>query len=138
MNKWWGYIHDNNSILVKRFFDSRDIQEANESDFVRRTFGPFDARDREHALDIVGMTVRRLMAREEMPELPHMKDLKALCENPNLVDAKRYMRKWGGEYKGQDDDAILAGIYKVRMTLGIKVEETTKWLTDRNYLAEPL
>jgi len=48
---WWGYIHINGSIQVKRFFDHGDINEANESDFVERTFGPFDAVDRDDAID---------------------------------------------------------------------------------------
>ena len=48
--KWWGYLHVNGSIQVKRFFDQRDIDEANESDFVQKTTQPFDAVDRNDAL----------------------------------------------------------------------------------------
>lgn len=52
MNPWWGYKHVNGSLQVKRYFDLRDIEEARESSFVQYVTGPFDARDREHALQI--------------------------------------------------------------------------------------
>jgi hypothetical protein len=48
--KWWGYIHENNSLHVKRFFDMRDIEEANESPFVSRVYGPWEVNSREEAL----------------------------------------------------------------------------------------
>jgi hypothetical protein len=51
MNKWWGYVHMNGSIQVKRYFDLRDLDEARESDFVARVFVPFLAQDRQSALD---------------------------------------------------------------------------------------
>jgi hypothetical protein len=50
---WWGYLHVNNTVQVKRFFGSQDITEARESDFVSQTVGPFEATDRANALDIV-------------------------------------------------------------------------------------
>jgi hypothetical protein len=50
-NKWWGYIHCNGTIQVKRFFDRRDIDEANESDFVATVHGPFDAVSRQAAIN---------------------------------------------------------------------------------------
>jgi hypothetical protein len=52
-NLWWGYLHTNGSIQVKRFFDQRDLSEAMESDFVDQTFGPFQATDRTQALSII-------------------------------------------------------------------------------------
>jgi len=48
---WWGYIHINGSIQVKRFFDQADIDDANDSDFVEKTFRPFEARSREDAIE---------------------------------------------------------------------------------------
>ena len=50
MFRWWGYIHVNGSIQVKRYFDKRDLEEAWESDFVYHVYGPFDAVDRDGAL----------------------------------------------------------------------------------------
>lgn len=50
--KWWGYLHTNGCIQVKRFFDRRDIDEALESHFVRNTVGPFLAANREDAIKI--------------------------------------------------------------------------------------
>jgi len=35
MNKWWGYIHENGTLHVKRFFGAEDIWEAEASPFVR-------------------------------------------------------------------------------------------------------
>ena len=51
MNKWWGYIHTNGYIQVKLYFDKWDIVEANESDFVRATHGPFEAATRQAAIN---------------------------------------------------------------------------------------
>jgi len=50
MNKWWGYRHINGSLQVKRYFDSRDLDDARDSDFVISYTGPFDASDRDDAL----------------------------------------------------------------------------------------
>ncbi len=49
-NLWWGYIHINGSIQVKRYFDKRDIEEANESSFVNNVINPFSANNREEAI----------------------------------------------------------------------------------------
>ena len=50
--KWWGYIHTNGSIQVKRYFgDPMDLAEARESPFVHKVFGPFDASSRHEATD---------------------------------------------------------------------------------------
>ena len=51
MNKWWGYIHVNGTIQVKRYFDKEDIEEAKISPFVARVFGAFDAKNREEAIE---------------------------------------------------------------------------------------
>lgn len=52
MNKWWGYLHTNGTVQVKRYFDAEDLREARESPFVRRVCEPFDATDRSEALRI--------------------------------------------------------------------------------------
>ena len=52
-NKWWGYIHTNGNIQAKRYFEPLDIQEAIESPFVKKTYGPFDATDRDEAIFII-------------------------------------------------------------------------------------
>ena len=49
-NFWWGYVHINTTIHVKRFFDHKDVYEARESEFVKKVFGPFRAKCREEAL----------------------------------------------------------------------------------------
>jgi len=51
--QWWGYLHTSGSIQVKRYFGALDIQEANESPFCDIVFGPFDAEDRDNAIEII-------------------------------------------------------------------------------------
>jgi len=48
--KWWGYVHTNGSIQVKRYFEPLDIQEAHESPFVKQVFGPWLCTSREEAI----------------------------------------------------------------------------------------
>lgn len=50
MNKWWGYKHVNGEILVKRFWDYGDIDEARRSDFVKSVTWVFDAIDFNDAM----------------------------------------------------------------------------------------
>jgi len=47
---WWGYLHSNGSLHVKRYFSREDIDEAVESPFVWATFGPWPCEDREDAI----------------------------------------------------------------------------------------
>ena len=47
---WWGYLHVNGSVLVKRFFDNRDLTEAHESPFVQAVCTPIPCKDRAEAL----------------------------------------------------------------------------------------
>lgn len=49
--EWWGYIHENNTIQVKRYWDKQDLQDARESDFVQRVFGPFLVSGKEEAIE---------------------------------------------------------------------------------------
>lgn len=50
---WWGYKHISGTYQAKRYFDQRDIQEAHESPFCEIVVGPFEASDRNEALEIV-------------------------------------------------------------------------------------
>jgi hypothetical protein len=47
---WWGYLHVDGSLHVKRFFDIKDIEEAVESSFVKSVHGPWEVSSREEAL----------------------------------------------------------------------------------------
>jgi hypothetical protein len=49
--QWWGYIHVDGSIHVKRYFSREDLVEARESDFVQQVFGPWEVDSREKALE---------------------------------------------------------------------------------------
>lgn len=53
MNQWWWYEHESWSLQVKRYFWQEDIIDARESPFVARIFGPFMAKDRGDALEIL-------------------------------------------------------------------------------------
>lgn len=50
---WWGYKHISGTYQAKRYFDRLDIQEAMESSFCVQVVGPFEAEDRDEALEIV-------------------------------------------------------------------------------------
>jgi len=52
-NPWWGYLHSEGTLQVKRYFGPMDIQEANESPFCQIVVGPFNAKDREEAIKIL-------------------------------------------------------------------------------------
>lgn len=52
-NFWWGYKHVSGTYQAKRFFDKRDIQDAEESDFCEQVVRPFLAINREDALKII-------------------------------------------------------------------------------------
>jgi len=51
--KWWGYLHINGNIQVKRFFSDLDLEEAYESPFVKEVFIPFEADNREEAIKYI-------------------------------------------------------------------------------------
>lgn len=52
---WWGYLHANNSIQVKRWFgDHADYTtDCEDNDFVQRVVPPFEADTREEAQRII-------------------------------------------------------------------------------------
>lgn len=57
--EWWGYLHTNGTIQVKRFFDDLDLQDAHESPFVERVFPPFKAKNRDDAIRIIMERVQK-------------------------------------------------------------------------------
>jgi hypothetical protein len=50
---WWGYLHTSGTPQAKPYFEPLDIQEAKESPFCKKVFGPFEACGRDEALLIV-------------------------------------------------------------------------------------
>lgn len=52
---WWGYLHQNGSIQVKRWFgDHKDYTEDCEgNDFVQEIVYPFEAPNHEKATEII-------------------------------------------------------------------------------------
>lgn len=52
---WWGYLHQNGTIQVKRWFgDHKDYTEDCEgNEFVQRVVKPFAANTREEAVKII-------------------------------------------------------------------------------------
>ena len=55
--EWWGYRHVSGTLQAKRYFGVRDISEALESPFVQDVAGPFLAKDRDEALEILEKSV---------------------------------------------------------------------------------
>ena len=54
-NMWWGYLHQNGSVQLKRWFgDHRDYtDDCYGNEFVVFVVKPFEADTREQALDII-------------------------------------------------------------------------------------
>ena len=53
MIKWWGYIHKNGTLQVKRFFSQQDLDEALESPFCIQVSNVVEAVDREEAIKLL-------------------------------------------------------------------------------------
>lgn len=51
MNLWYGYKHVNGGYQAKRYSDRRDLDKCQESDFVEAYTRPFEANNRQHALE---------------------------------------------------------------------------------------
>lgn len=55
VNKWWGYLHSNGTIVAKRW--SGDVKDYTtdtyNNDFVLKVVEPFEAADRDDALRII-------------------------------------------------------------------------------------
>lgn len=51
--KWWGYRHASGTLQAKRYFSTRDLEDAYESEFVIQVVLPFEASNREEALKII-------------------------------------------------------------------------------------
>lgn len=58
---WWGYKHLAGTYQAKRYFGGDDILNANESPFCEVILGPFQAKNREEALDIVKERVSEVL-----------------------------------------------------------------------------
>ena len=54
-NMWWGYLHQNGTIQLKRWFgDHKDYtDDCIGNDFVQRVVKPFDAPDGDSAMRIL-------------------------------------------------------------------------------------
>lgn len=50
---WWGYKHISGTFQAKKYYDERDTQEAEDSPFVAEVVYPFEAIDRDAALEHV-------------------------------------------------------------------------------------
>lgn len=52
-NLWWGYIHENGILQVKRYFSAEDISDARESPFVTTILPIVEADTREEAVALL-------------------------------------------------------------------------------------
>jgi len=46
---WWGYIHINGELIIKRYYDSQDVILAHDSPFVVKVLGPIKSDNRVDA-----------------------------------------------------------------------------------------
>jgi len=58
MNQWWGYLHEEGTLHVKRYFGPEDIAEAHESPFVHIVAGPWECNGREEAIEKLKAVLR--------------------------------------------------------------------------------
>ena len=56
---WWGYIHTDGELQIKRWFSQKDINEARISPFVESYYGPFEADNRSHAKEVLNDALNR-------------------------------------------------------------------------------
>lgn len=61
--KWWGYIHRNRSVQVKRYSDDLDLIEARQSPFVITVIEPFNANSREDAIKYIQDMLQEVLER---------------------------------------------------------------------------
>lgn len=71
--KWWGYVHKNGAIAVKRYFNDEDLKAARESDLVTMVINPFFAVGRDDAYD-------------RIDEIMDKARIEAFCEEELLED----------------------------------------------------
>lgn len=57
--KWWGYLHVEGTLHVKRYFDLQDLDEADESPFVELFAGPWECSGKEEALEKLRKAVEK-------------------------------------------------------------------------------
>jgi hypothetical protein len=50
---WWGYKHSSGTYQAKRYSGPLDTDEARDSPFCEQVVGPFPAKDRDEALQLV-------------------------------------------------------------------------------------
>lgn len=58
-NMWYGYQHQSGTLQANRYFDQRDTDEAKVSPFVKMVIMPFEAKDREEALQIIEAQIQK-------------------------------------------------------------------------------
>ena len=60
MNKWWGYLHTDGSLQVKRYFGPENIMEALGSPFVDAVAGPWECNGKEAAIEKLKKVLKEL------------------------------------------------------------------------------
>jgi hypothetical protein len=64
--RWWGYLHSNGHVQVKRYFDQLDLSEARESPFCVKVSKVVEAKDREEAIEKVTEDLKKGLIFQEM------------------------------------------------------------------------
>ena len=57
---WWGYKYTSGTYQAKRYFDDRDLDDARDSPFCEKVVPPFEAANREEALEKVKLLTNKL------------------------------------------------------------------------------
>lgn len=95
---YWGYVHVNGTIHIKRYFGSADILEATESPFCKIILGPFQAKSVEGASLIFNMLLASIQEHDGVIKpkrvtLQQPTELEKLFFNVMVDDNRRELRE---------------------------------------------
>ena len=67
MIKWWGYMHTNGKVQIKRYFSKLDLDEAHESPFCHLISDVVEANDRNEAETLIRKELGKLHDNHILP-----------------------------------------------------------------------
>jgi flagellar biosynthesis/type III secretory pathway protein FliH len=124
-NMWCGYLHQNNTIQVKRWFGDHEDYKGDciGNPFVQQVVPPFEANSREEAIDIIKKELTMKLQKEDIEKYGTEEEKKVLKEtrkrihpddlidkNPSCSNCeKRYEEGFDAGYREGYDSGYDAG-----------------------------
>jgi flagellar biosynthesis/type III secretory pathway protein FliH len=89
-NMWWGYLHQNNTIQVKRWFGDHEDYKGDciGNPFVQQVVPPFEANSREEAIDIIKKELTMKLQKEDIEKYATEEEKKMLKESGCDIDGE--------------------------------------------------